>query len=54
MRFENTALTEIIFPSLTRIGAYAFAGIGTLENIVLPENLNTIGSSAFLALGFRR
>lgn len=52
--FENTALTEIIFPeSLTRIGAYAFAGIGTLESIVLPENLNTIGSSAFSGTGIQ-
>ena len=52
--FENTALTEIVFPeSLTSIGAYAFAGIGTLENIVLPENLNTIGSAAFSDTGIQ-
>ena len=51
---ENTALTEIVFPeSLTSIGAYAFAGIGTLENIVLPENLNTIGSAAFSDTGIQ-
>ncbi len=30
-----------------RIGAYAFAGATTLEDIALPEKLNTIGHKAF-------
>ena len=46
--FENTAITEIKFPStLTTIGAWAFANVDTLTEVEIFGNVTYVGDYAF-------